>query len=220
MILLAAKPCVGTNQKFQDVSWIIYYFEDLSVRWPTVDEWRQSERGQLPCVNEDGYGLISNAFYESITIKSTIKIAIRQILLTVWFSMVLNQSDICNLNDCSEYRIWNDQTFSTFCFLTSTTHISSLGQNNPSYKLIVGLETQLHCIMFWCRGGVFWGTVWYAGYWCCIPFTKLCCIPFSEFCHIPFPKLWYSTISIVRIILVRIVRCMFHWIVWDIIYVL
>jgi hypothetical protein len=33
------------------------------------DECRQSERGQ-PWANGDGYGLISNEFYESITIKA------------------------------------------------------------------------------------------------------------------------------------------------------
>ena len=57
-----------------------------------MDECRQLERGQ-PWANQDGYGLISNEFYESITIKATIKIAIRQILVTVTLHS-LNQSDI------------------------------------------------------------------------------------------------------------------------------
>ena len=56
------------------------------------DECRQSERGQ-PWANGDGYGLISNELYESITIKTTLKIAMRQILVTVTLHS-LNQSDV------------------------------------------------------------------------------------------------------------------------------
>lgn len=57
-----------------------------------MDECRQSDRGQ-PWVTEDGYGLISNGFYGSITIKLTIKIVIRQILVIVTLHS-LSQSDV------------------------------------------------------------------------------------------------------------------------------